>query len=308
MPPSLKKQRRIQASTPPKNALTRGTGSTPTPFQIQMEQLKVASYLKLNDEGAKLLNELKRNPNNGDAVNRLMNAYVRAAQLIDFSYESATQYRGKVIGMGNNEGAQLFPQSITEGNDNQDNSSIPPSIISLLLCDVRAVSAGGLHSIALSTNGTPYTWGISDNGALGRVISDSIEEGQPSLVTGFETTDPHQRNNRICEDGQINQISAGNSHSLFLSINGNVYHCGAYINDGKPYSVDDSKKVVNGATKKKEPLFGANMEPVHVYQIPQKAIAVAAGNDFSAAILEDSTLVTWGEYFVCIIYFFAITY
>ena len=156
-----------------------------------------------------------------------------------------------------------------------DNTS--PVVISLLKDDMRAVSAGGVHSLALSANFIPYSWGDDEFGALGQKIPESTNEnecpeGQPAPVTGFLATSPNQ-SGRTCEDGRIIQIAAGLCHSLFLSINGNVYQCGSYTCDEKKvkFRVVD-KEVVDSDTTTEKSVFGINETPVHMYQMPNKAI------------------------------------
>ena len=310
-PPSSKKQRRTHhhATTP--------VPATPqVSFLARMNQLKDIEYEGLNKKYTKLL-EAVSNKNtfvnasmltntfpmaqNGktDLLRQNMNEYARVARNIDLAY--GTQYCGKVVGMGSNEGMQLMhyegdEDDVDDTGDYVPNANIPPTFMSLLKREMRAISAGGVHSMALATNGTPYTWGASDKGALG--TSTSVDEGNPSPVTGFYTTYLHPSNKNICEDGLIRQIAAGDVHSLFLSINGNVYQCGAYTDgDGSNFSDDDSKKVfADGDAKKETCISGFNSKPVHVYQLPRKAIAIYASKGYNAAILEDHSLVTWGEF------------
>ena len=302
-----KKQRRVHhASNQETSVSTPGIVSTRTPFQMQMDHLKLVEYQRLNEEGTKMLQYLRTTSNPTVLLRRGLNEYLRSAELIDLAYDSTKTYCGKVIGMGSNESSQLLPKNITDddddGDDNKPNSNLLPTTNSLLKVDIRAVSAGGIHSLALSTNGVPYSWGASDDGALGRIIRGSTNanvdlEGQPEPVTGFyTTTSPNQQSNRVCEDGKIIKIAACESHSLFLSVYGNVYQCGSYVSDGKKFSVV-SEKVIDGTTTTKKTVFGANPLPVHVNQLPGKAVAIFAGAESSAALLEDHTLVTWGKLF-----------
>jgi Regulator of chromosome condensation (RCC1) repeat len=304
--PSSKKQRRKSPAR---------TQQQPTSFLARMKRLKRSEYKRLNNGHAEVLKGLSNNSSNvnasilaknlpmsqnatTDVIRHGMYEYARVARLIDLAFDT-TLHRGKVMGMGSNEGCQLMPLS-TDGNDDNDddddfvsNSNIPPTFV--LTLEIRAVSAGGLHSIALATNGTPYTWGNSSKGVLGTITD--LREGNPLPVTGFHTTYQNSQEN-ICEDGMIHQIAAGDAHSLFLSINGNVYQCGVYLDaESNDFSDDDSKKVVDGNTDKKNGIFGFNQKPVHVYQLPKKVITISASRDFNAAILEDHTLVTWGELF-----------
>jgi alpha-tubulin suppressor-like RCC1 family protein len=307
--PSAKKQRRavvVHATSPAPAAPQQSS------FLDRMNQLKDLQYQRLYKQFFKVLHTLSDDSSTSNESMRTtiypmeqdgvtyelrqnMNEYVRIARLIDSSFDVTG---GRVMGMGSNESLQLMPGSNDNDDVNDDvksNTDIPPTYLSLVTREIRAVSAGGTHSIALATNGIPYTWGSSDLGVLG--TTTVVIDGNPAPVTGFHTT-YHDPSNNICEDGLIHQVSAGDAHSLFLSINGNVYQCGVYLDsDSTRYSDDDRKKVVDIDPQKEKGVFGFNPKPVHVHQLPQKAIAISAGKGFNAAILEDHTLVTWGEFF-----------
>ena len=100
-------------------------------------------------------------------------------------------------------------------------------------------------------------------------------------VTGFVTK------TGIKEDMQISQVSAGESHTLYLSLNGNVYSSGMYKEKDKtPFKI---------IARPDERPKGKNEKPQHIWQMPGKAILIYSGGDFAAAILEDQSMVTWGK-------------
>lgn len=79
----------------------------------------------------------------------------------------------------------------------------PPIKICKLLC-------GGMHTVALSSVGIPYSWGCNDDKALGR---DGPEEKILPVPL------------KIAVDG----ISVGDSHSIFYSTKDSVaFMCGLY--------------------------------------------------------------------------------
>jgi len=76
------------------------------------------------------------------------------------------------------------------------------------------IVCGGMHTLALTSDGLVYSWGASDDGALGR----SGPEENPGLVT----------TGNICP---ITDISAGDCHSIaYNSELGKVYMWGVYKN------------------------------------------------------------------------------
>ena len=113
-----------------------------------------------------------------------------------------------------------------------------PRINHLLLPDkvgVVQMACGGMHSLALTKDGKVYSWGVNDQGALGRETkweapikdadaSDSEEddvdinpkESTPGLVEGFP-------------DGiNIVQVAAGDSISVAVTDEGFVYAWGTF--------------------------------------------------------------------------------
>lgn len=116
---------------------------------------------------------------------------------------------------------------------------------------------------------------------LGRE-TDAISEATPMVVKGFVT-----QNGRTQEDGQIVAISAGDSHCLCLTQNGNVYQCGLY-KDSDSGTFHDIP--VRGADPQ-----GMNTKPVHVWQLASNVVQIYSGGGFNAAMLSDHSIVTWGK-------------
>jgi hypothetical protein len=131
----------------------------------------------------------------------------------------------------------------------------------------------------------PSDRGGLGGGALGRPIpihqlqpNDQPPDGdpKPGLVKRFFRADGQ------CDDGFIVQAAAGEAHCLYLSMPGNVYMHGSYS--------DADRKML-----KSDGSDGSHASPVHV-PLPRKAIEVYSGSaaNYSAALLEDGSLVTWG--------------
>jgi alpha-tubulin suppressor-like RCC1 family protein len=168
----------------------------------------------------------------------------------------------------------------------------------------RQVDAGALTLAIVSYDGCLYTAGVSDKGGTGRTINEeddaAVMEGKPTQVTDFFSPIP----NVFCPNNCVMRVAAGTSHMLILSLKGDVFMFGCYIDDGRRFADirapnqekapthtgDEEEKQVNDSP------WGFNLKPVHVFQIAQKATAIAAGDSFNAAILEDGSLVTWGEF------------
>lgn len=76
---------------------------------------------------------------------------------------------------------------------------------------IVALSAGGLHTLALSAEGIIYSWGCNDEKALGH----SAPEGIVAPVEGLDGI-------------AITQVAAGDSISAALSKDGKVYTWGTF--------------------------------------------------------------------------------
>jgi len=79
---------------------------------------------------------------------------------------------------------------------------------------IVSIICGGMHTVALASNGAVYTWGCNDEGALGR---------------------PGAENTPILVDGTLNEpmtnISAGDSHSIAYNTQSNkIFYWGCYRN------------------------------------------------------------------------------
>jgi regulator of chromosome condensation len=84
-------------------------------------------------------------------------------------------------------------------------SILPARSIIKLVC-------GGMHTVALASNGSVYTWGCNDEGALGR--------------SGAENT-PIRVDEAL--DIPATDISAGDSHTIAYNTKSNqVYYWGCY--------------------------------------------------------------------------------
>ena len=71
---------------------------------------------------------------------------------------------------------------------------------------VAKLEAGGMHTVALATNGAVFTWGCNDEGALGREGN-----GDKPLPVAFPSAEQ-----------RITGISCGDSHSTFYNVDESV--------------------------------------------------------------------------------------
>ncbi|MBV8194741.1 MAG: IPT/TIG domain-containing protein, partial [Candidatus Dormibacteraeota bacterium] len=175
-----------------------------------------------------------------------------------FSCSGQKVHSGAVYGWGVN--------SYGEVGDGTTNTDPVPVQVSDLLDSVTAVATGYQHSVAVKTDGSVWAWGDNSYGELG---DNEAEATSPVPI-------------RVQMPGSpcITQISASSYgyFTLALDSSGNVYAWGDN-NDGDLGNNSYESEAV----------------PVPVQGLPKPAIAIAAGYQFSLALLVDGSVWAWGD-------------
>ncbi|GAX11029.1 hypothetical protein FisN_2Lu558 [Fistulifera solaris] len=137
---------------------------------------------------------------------------------------------------------------------------------------VCSISAGGMHTAALTVDGKVYTWGVDDEGALGYSLDDD-ENPIPQIVPQLD---------------EIIQVTSGESFTLFLNTKGQVLMCGKM----RSFHYDSFHYPSDGVACQ-----GNTVQPV-VVPMPgnEKAVSIAAGNgsNFAAVLLKSGVIGTFG--------------
>ncbi|MCT1400347.1 S-layer homology domain-containing protein [Paenibacillus sp. p3-SID867] len=164
----------------------------------------------------------------------------------------ALRQDGTVWTWGANENGQL-------GIGTTTNVNAPVQVAGL--SGIKAISGGlGYHGMALTENGSVWTWGKNDNGELGN--GTRIQQNAPVLVNGLS---------------DVTAIAAGGYYSLALKSNGTVWAWG----------VNGSGELGDGTTTDR-------YVPVQVDGLTD-VIAIAAGGSHSLAVKQDGTVWAWGK-------------
>ena len=103
---------------------------------------------------------------------------------------------------------------------------------------VVQIAAGGMHSVALTHDSKIYTWGVNDQGALGRdtkstagmVIVEEEGDDREDLndLNPLETNPRAAVMDNVPEGTVFVQVAAGDSITLALTDDGFVYGCGTF--------------------------------------------------------------------------------
>ena len=162
---------------------------------------------------------------------------------------------GTVWGWGNNREGEIGPR-VTQFDPYHTTPSQIPN-----LSNVTAISAGGVHSLALKSDGTVWAWGSNTQGQLG--TGSNPESETPLQVPGLTN---------------VRSISAGSSFSVVVKTDGTAWAWGN--NSGGVVGQPSSTTIVQS--------------PVQVGGI-SGAVSVAAGGVFVLAVKSDGTIWSWGS-------------
>jgi alpha-tubulin suppressor-like RCC1 family protein len=170
---------------------------------------------------------------------------------------------GSVWGWGENAYGQL-------GNGSTEASDVP--VLTALLRPVTAIAAGSWHSVALLSDGSVMAWGANADGQLG----DGGEAASDLPVA-------------VGNLGAVSAIAAGRTHSLSLLATGSVLAWGdnvaGQLGDGSHTGPEQC-----GAP----PVSACSKTPVAANGL-NEATAVAAHGDHSMALLNNRTVMAWGQ-------------
>ncbi|KAL0943026.1 RAN exchange factor prp20 pim1 [Colletotrichum truncatum] len=148
-----------------------------------------------------------------------------------------------------------------------------PRLNSLLDADsvgVVQVAVGGMHSVVLTHDGKVLTWGVNDDGALGRLKPPSAseeeqdEEDEEAFLDAFESTPGAVV---FGENIDVIQVAATNSACFALTVEGNVYGWGSFaggdgnfgfLHEKPPKTTERLPVLIPGLNNIKELVGGSN--------------------------------------------------
>ncbi|MGE4571607.1 MAG: RCC1 domain-containing protein [Candidatus Izemoplasmatales bacterium] len=189
-----------------------------------------------------------------------------------FYHSLALSHQGRVFTWGNNDQGQL-------GNSTLDNQIIPTDITEYFQLEsnetIIQLSAGGVHSMALSSNNRLFTWGNNDHSQLGDgTYGPASRETIPKDITG----EFNLQNNET-----IVSIEAGTFHSSALTSENRLFLWG---NNGKG-------QIGNNSTANQ----GLPLDITSYLNLSQdeNIIQVSLGNYNTAIITSHHRLLIWGE-------------
>jgi alpha-tubulin suppressor-like RCC1 family protein len=143
---------------------------------------------------------------------------------------------------------------------------VPAPVVEL--SQATQIAAGRDHTAALLSDGTVRAWGSNFNGQLGH--GDTVSSPAPVAVVGASN---------------VVAIAAGSEHTLGLLADGRVLAWGDNSMGALGVGNSTGPDECGGSPCSKAPVLVPGLA---------NAIAVAAGEDFSLALLADGTVLAWG--------------
>lgn len=165
---------------------------------------------------------------------------------------------------------------------------------------LETVAAGGMHSLAIDSNGRVFSWGINDNACLGRETSrdPNVEteemETQPLPVEGLSPNGIGIRGGSLSSGGgsegevekfRATRVAAGDSVSVALSDQGELRVWGSFRSNDGLLGFDGTE----GSAK-------LQFLPVALPALVKHSfVQVACGSDHVLALSTEGIVFSWGN-------------
>lgn len=157
------------------------------------------------------------------------------------------------------------------GLGDEDNRLVPTKVEALDDQNVVLVENGNGNSFAITDAGALYAWGFNSNGQLG--LGDRTERLTPTRVEALE-------------DEVVVAVSSGNSFTLALTADGQVYGFGRN-SDGQLGAPDGLNPDGSPKTRVETPVLTGGL--------PGDIVAVTADTNTAYAVTADGRVFGWGE-------------
>jgi len=147
---------------------------------------------------------------------------------------------------------------------------------------VNQVISGGMHTVVILEDNSVWSWGVNDEGALGRCTSNEIGLKYTKILK-FDSYKPG-RVELFCNI-KVVQISAGDSHTCFLSESGLLYISGTFRN----------KSGVMGCCEEKCILLTPETLLQFISTISERIFKIVSGSNHVLALTECGNIYSWGS-------------
>jgi alpha-tubulin suppressor-like RCC1 family protein len=179
---------------------------------------------------------------------------------------------GKVFAMGKEDFGVLGIGKAKRGMNGADT----PTLVSALKDHrVTAISAGGWHSCFLTDTGSLYTCGKGEYGRLGN--GDEKSRCLPTAVL-------HPKDEKGIEGNSVSAVSAGGSHTIWTTRNGDIYTTGR-LDNGR-CGISEEENISQGGSVSDRISVAANIKQYFPMHSTIEILQIAAGGSHSVVLVE----------------------
>ncbi|KAK9819199.1 hypothetical protein WJX74_002113 [Apatococcus lobatus] len=147
------------------------------------------------------------------------------------------------------------------------------------------IAACGMHSIALVEDGSVWTTGVNDEGALGRFTDGQAwEKADVSKQGSAGDQSTWARVSFPSAAGRIVQVSGGDSHSAALDEHGTVFAWGTFRGDSGVFGFAPGTRIALLPTAVVQPTCA-----------DEQVVRVVSGTDHILALTNDGSVLSWGS-------------
>lgn len=164
---------------------------------------------------------------------------------------------------------------------------------------VAMIACGGMHTLALDSEGKVWSWGVSDDAALGRRTTQQIDPTNPTTEVDGETvpnyipTDELEANPHLVhglEGFPVVKVAAGDCVSVALGENGEIRTWGTFKSAEGPLGF--TGPILDRDDKN----AGKQYDPIALPGLSRfNFVDVACGTNHVVALTDDGRVVTWGN-------------
>ncbi|KAF1949233.1 RCC1/BLIP-II [Byssothecium circinans] len=161
------------------------------------------------------------------------------------------------------------------------------------LSGVVQVAVGGMHALALTHDNRILSWGVNDQGALGRetnwegrqVDMNGANDDDDDEMNPLESTPTAMPKESFPEGTIITQVAAGDSCSFALIEDGHVYGWGTFRDNkgDKGFTIDKQGKLIE---QQRTPLLLSSLTGI---------VQIACGADHALALDKSGHVHAWGN-------------